>query len=118
MKIKEALKENPAVAEEMRQFYRQKWISSLSELENNSIKERLITKEFDDGFIVSHMEFNPRLICDFMDSKNVIIEIKEKQGMFFNVISKYLISKEFSTRLQAELDAVVVSIYYYKERSQ
>lgn len=116
MTIKEVLEKNPNIADELRLFF--------SEVLTKSLEGKVIPlsfkKLFKEGGVTVLMVENylistPRLICDFMDKKNIIILINfhENQGFSFTINGEPS-EQSFDERKEAETQAIIDSINIYK----
>jgi hypothetical protein len=99
----------PRAAEEIAEFYRSKMIESLNTQDvPDEFKEMVKGQEFDNQYISTFIDANPRILFDVFDANKIYIGVVPNQligGMEF----KYTIgdlSGEQPTRKEAEMIAV------------
>jgi hypothetical protein len=114
------LDENPEVTKELTEFFKEVLFASI---ENNSkipasFREALETTGVSVEMVEGYLTATPRLICDFMDTKEVIIAILNHKDIGWTYeINGSPCNIGFYDRKEAEIDSVVESISYYKEIS-
>lgn len=116
MTIKEILDKYPNVKEELKKFFLQKLEESIKENKDipQSFKDRLHKESLNDETLLNYLESNPRLICDFMDNRNVFISIMcIEQGLFTYTINEETSKIVYNSRKYAEIQSVVRSIEIY-----
>lgn len=116
MTIKETLDKYPNVKEELKKFFLQKLEESIKENKDipQSFKDRLHKESLNDETLLNHLESNPRLICDFMDDRNVFISIMcIEQGLFTYTINEETSKIVYNSRKYAEIQSVARSIEIY-----
>ena len=100
----------PRAAEEIAEFYRSKMIESLNTQDvPDDFKDMVKGQEFDNQYIATFIDANPRILFDVFDSNAVYIGITPNfliGGMEFKYTISNDISGEAPTRLEAEKIAV------------
>jgi hypothetical protein len=109
MKAIDLLETYPKAAEVIGEFYRSKMIESLNTQDvPDEFKELVKNEEFDNQYISTFIDANPRILFDVFDANKIYIGVVPNQligGMEF----KYTIgdlSGEQPTRKEAEMIAV------------
>lgn len=115
--IKKALLSNPEVTKELQEFFTDKLLKTIEQNENlpPSFAEVLKTKGVSVALLENYLTSTPRLMCDFMDEKGIIILIKFEQDKFTYTINGKAPEEDYMCRKEAETSAAISSISFYKE---
>lgn len=115
-KIKKVLLEHPIITDELRKFFEEVLLNSIQENTGipHSFVEALTTQGVSIEMVENYLTATPRLICDFMDSKNVIIEIVYIEGKFSFYINEHHRGSDHDSRKKSETASIFASIEYYK----
>jgi len=116
MKIKQILNENPSVTEELKEFFLKVILKSLEKSEKvpEDFKNILKKEGITDTLLLGYLESTPRLICDFMDERDVIIGIINHGENHWNFsINGKEDDSYYESRVKAEYASVIGSILEY-----
>lgn len=118
MTIKQVLNENPEITNELREFFKSKLLDSIKESNKlpKAFTDALVSEGVSVALLENYLTSTPRLICDFMDMKDVLILPIYSQDAFSFTINGNLSLKMYDTRKDAEYDSVIDSINFYKEK--
>ena len=115
MKALDLLETYPRAAEEIAEFYRSKMIESLNTQDvPDEFKEMIKGQEFDNQYIATFIDANPRILFDVFDSNAVYIEIlvdytKPDPTFTYSVIDGDIVYSnptQHNNRIEAEKTAV------------
>jgi len=115
MKAIELLEKYPEAAKVINQFYHAKITDSMSTADvPEEFKEMLKQQEFDNEYIASFIDNNPRMLFDVFDSNGVYIEIlvdlTKDDALFSYVINGNIMSNVegvlYNSRIEAEKVAI------------
>ena len=116
MKIKKVLEDNPSIAEELRNFFTDVLMNSFKQnVVPDSFKELVAKGGVTINMVEAYLSATPRLMCDFMDTKAVLILITcPKNKRFSFTINGVAHKEEYDDRKEAEIESVIESVAYYK----
>ena len=115
MKGLELLETYPRAAEEIAEFYRSKMLESLNTQDvPDEFKDMVKGQEFDNQYIATFIDANPRILFDVFDSNAVYIEIlvdytKPDPTFTYTVIDGDIMNanpSQYNNRIEAEKAAV------------
>jgi len=115
-KTKKSLADNPEITEKLKIFFKNQLLNSMEGNKDippsfkEMIKERGVSYEMLENYLIT----TPRLICDFMDSKDIFIEIVRIEGKFSFYINEHFRGSDHDSRKEAETASVIASIEHYK----
>jgi hypothetical protein len=115
--INKILEENPEITKELQEFFFNMLITSAKKQElPTSFVDALVKQGVNKEILLGYLTATPRLICDFMDSKDVIILTTYNDNIGFSFTINGEPSKFSSdTRKDVETTSVVESIEFYKK---
>lgn len=117
MTVIEILKQYPEVTQELQEFFKQMLLNSFDEKNiPTSFKEKLEKEGVSLKMLETYLNATPRLICDFMDEKNIIILITNIHGIFSFTINGNSFTSATAQRKTSELNSVIESIIFYAEK--
>lgn len=111
----ELLETYPRAAEVINEFYRSKMIESMDTTDvPDEFKEMLKQQEFDNQYVATFIDANPRILFDVFDSNSVYIEIlvdlTKDDALFSYVIDGNMMDNVegilYNSRIEAEKVAI------------
>ena len=110
MKAIELLETYPKAAEVISEFYRSKMIESLNtEDVPDEFKEMVKGQEFDNQYISTFIDANPRILFDVFDSNDIYIQISvdlENECFRYSFDGGKVESNDYELRIVAEKAAI------------
>jgi hypothetical protein len=96
----------PRAAEEIAEFYRSKMIESLNTQDvPDEFKEMIKDQEFDNQYIATFIDANPRILFDVFDSNEVFIQINVP-NFSYSINEGDVIAGSWPNRIEAERAAI------------
>ena len=112
MKGIELLETYPKAAGVIKEFYNNKLIDSMndsSERVSEEFKEMLKQQSFDNEYVATFIDSNPRFLFDIFDANNVLIQISidiENNCFRWSLDGGRVESNDYTSRKEAEASAV------------
>ena len=96
----------PRAAEEIAEFYRSKMIESLNTQDvPDEFKDMVKGQEFDNQYIATFIDANPRILFDVFDSNEVFIQINVP-NFSYSINEGDVIAGSWQNRIEAERAAI------------
>ena len=96
----------PRAAEEIAEFYRSKMIESLNTQDvPDDFKDMVKGQEFDNQYIATFIDANPRILFDVFDSNEVFIQINVP-NFSYSINEGDVIAGSWPNRIEAERAAI------------
>ena len=96
----------PRAAEEIAEFYRSKMIESLNTQDvPDEFKDMVKGQEFDNQYIATFIDANPRILFDVFDSNEVFIQINVP-NFSYSINEGDVIAGSWPNRIEAERAAI------------
>lgn len=96
----------PRAAEEIAEFYRSKMLESLNTQDvPDEFKEMVKGQEFDNQYIATFIDANPRILFDVFDSNEVFIQINVP-NFSYSINEGDVIAGSWPNRIEAEKAAI------------
>ena len=106
MKAIDLLETYPMAAEVINEFYRSKMLESLkTENVPEDFKELLRHQEFDNQYVATFIDSNPRILFDVFDANDVYIQINVF-NFSYSINEGSVIAGSWKTRIEAEKAAI------------
>ena len=106
MKAVELLETYPRAAEVINEFYHTKMIESMDTSDvSQEYKDLLKEQEFDNEYVATFINANPRMLFDVFDSNKVYIQINVP-NFSYSIDAGDVISGTWETRKEAEAAAI------------
>ena len=106
----ELLETYPKVAEVINEFYRTKMMESMNTSDvPDEFKEMLKQQEFDNQYVASFIDSNPRFLFDVFDANSIYIQITvdlENNCFRYSFDGGQVESNDYSTRKEAEAKSI------------
>lgn len=118
MTIKQILMDYPDISKEIQEFFKEVLLTSVKKNKNvpPSFAEAISHSGVTQKMIENYLMATPRLICDFMDERDIIILIDYHENIGFSfTINGEPSNVQYNNRKDAENQAVIESIILYKE---
>ena len=112
MKAVELLETYPRAAEVINEFYHTKMIESMDTSDvSQEYKDLLKEQEFDNEYVATFVDANPRMLFDVFDSNHIYINITAFSNSLFHYsivgeIAEAESKETFNTRIMAEKLAI------------
>jgi hypothetical protein len=112
MKGIELLETYPKAAEVIGEFYNKKLIDSMSDISDDvseGFKEMLKQQSFDNEYIASFIDSNPRFLFDVFDANDIYIQITvdlENKCFRYSFDGGLIESNDYFTRIAAEIRSI------------
>jgi len=120
MKAIELLESYPKAAEVIGEFYRSKMIESLNTQDiPDEFKELIKNEKFDNQYISTFIDANPRILFDVFDAHDLQIGITPNfliGGMNFKYTIATLLAGEEPTRVEAEKKAITLALQLLNDK--
>lgn len=96
----------PMAAEEIAEFYRSKMLESLNTQDvPDEFKDMVKGQEFDNQYIATFIDANPRILFDVFDSNEVFIQINVP-NFSYSINEGDVIAGSWQNRIEAERAAI------------
>ena len=96
----------PRAAEEIAEFYRSKMLESLNTQDvPDEFKDMVKGQEFDNQYIATFIDANPRILFDVFDSNEVFIQINVP-NFSYSINEGDVIAGSWQNRIEAERAAI------------